>query len=101
MIRDSSCVGSPEKLTKTVPCEDCAILKSTEFPTIGPSLMSYDRPLSLVVADLMGPFPVKSISEYEFVLEIKDVFSTYTKSYLLKNKFEAANIIKIYIPEAE
>lgn len=57
-------MGLPERLTKTVPCEDCATAKSTKIPTIGPSLMSYDRQLSLVVADLMGPFPVKAMGEY-------------------------------------
>lgn len=101
MIQDFSCVGLPQRLTKMVPCEDCAIAKSTCLPTIGPSMMSYDNPLALLVADLMGPFPVKAVGEYEFVLEIWDVFLTFNKTYLLKNKHESTNVIKTYIPEAE
>lgn len=101
MIRDSSCVGLPKKLTKTIPCEDCAISKSTKLSTIGPSLMNYDKPLSLVVADLMGPFPIKAMGDFEFVLEIRDVFSSYNRTYLLKNKHDTAGIVKSYIPEAE
>lgn len=59
MIRGSVCVGLPEKLTKTMPCEECAIAKSTKLSTIGSSLMNYNSPLQLVVADLCGPFQVK------------------------------------------
>lgn len=70
MIRDGSCVGGPEKLTKVVPCEDCAIAKSTKSATIGSSLVLYDSPLQLVVSDLCGPFPVKTVLGCEYSLEI-------------------------------
>lgn len=63
--------------------------------------MSYDCQISLVVADLMGPSPEKAMGDYEFVLEIRDVYSTYNRTYLLKNKYETTGIIKSYIPEAE
>lgn len=101
VIRDSTCVGLPEHLTKTIPCEDCAVAKSTKISNIGLSLISCDKPLSVVVADLMGPFPVKAIGGYEFALEVRDIFLTYNKTYFLKNKFDVPSIIKTYIPEAE
>lgn len=101
MIRDGVCVGLPEKLTKTIPCEECAIAKSTKLSTIGPSLMTYDSPLSLVVADLCGPFQVKSVDGFEFSLEIRDVFSTFMMTFLLKHKDEAPAQIKNYVAEAE
>lgn len=100
-IKDSRCVRLPERLTKTIPCEDCAITKLTKLSTIGPSLMSYDCQISLVVADPMGPSPEKAMGDHEFVLEIRDVYSTYNRTYLLKNKYETTGIIKSYIPEAE
>lgn len=31
MVKDQSCVGLPERLTKTVPCEDCAVAKLTKI----------------------------------------------------------------------
>lgn len=101
LIRDEACIGIPEKLTKTIPCEDCAIAKSTKTATIGSSLISYDSPLKLVVADLCGPFPTKTVSGCEYSLEIRDVWSTFMKTYLLKTKNEAGPLIKSYIAEAE
>lgn len=101
LIRDGACVGAPEKLTKVVPCEDCAIAKSTKSATIGPSLVSYDGPLQLVVADLCGPFLTKSVSGCEYSLEIRDVWSTFMKTYLLKSNNEAGPLIRTYIAEAE
>lgn len=101
LIRDGVCVGLQEKLTKTVPCEDCAVAKSTKTSTIGPSFISHDSPLALIVSDLCGPFPVKTISGGKYLLEIRDVHSTFMKSYILKRKDESAPIIKTYVAEIE
>lgn len=101
MIRNSVCVGLPEKLTKSIPCEECAIMKSTKTPTIGSSLQTCDAPLNLVVADLCGPFQVKTVDGFEFALEIKDVYSTFLMTFLLKFKSEAPALVKGYIAEAE
>lgn len=101
LIRDGVCVGAPEKLKKSVPCEECAVAKSTKTPTIGSSMVTYDGPLQLVVADLCGPFPTKTISGCEYSLEIRDVWSTFMKTYLLKAKSEAGPLIKSYVAEAE
>lgn len=68
-----------EKLAKPVRCEDCPIAKATKLPMIAPSMMSYDKPLSLAMADLSGPFPVKALGGFEFALETCDVLSTITK----------------------
>lgn len=64
-------------------------------------MQQYDEPLSLVVADLIGPFQEKSIDGYIFALEIRDVYSTFLKTFLLKSKDESTGLIKGYIAEAE
>lgn len=101
MIRDKVCIGLPLQLTKTVPWEECAIAKSTKTDNVGLSMQHYDAPLSLVVADLIGPFQVQTLDGYMFALEIRDVYSTFLKTFLMKNKDESTALIKGYIAEAE
>lgn len=84
-----------------MPCEECAVVKSTTLSTIGSSLMDYDSLLHLVVADLCGAFQVRSIDVFEFSLEIRDVFSTFLMNFLLKHEDEGPGRIKSYIAEAE
>lgn len=78
MVRDSSCLDLPELMTKRIPCDYCAVARSTQLSTIGPLLLSYDEPLAMVVADLLGLFFFKTICDCKFALEIRDIYFLHT-----------------------
>lgn len=101
MISRQSCVGLPEKLGPTIPCETCADAKSLKTSELGSTLRTVDKPLQLVVADLCGPFQEKSVGGAAYFLQIRDVYSTYVKVYTIQNKYDVTGIVKRFIAESE
>lgn len=81
MIRDGVCVGLPLRLTKTIPCEECAISQSTKLDTIGPLMQQYNAPLSLVVADLIVPFQVKTNKALQSFFKEKGITVQHSQPY--------------------
>lgn len=94
MVSDQSCLGLPEKLGATVPCETCADAKSTKTSTLGFTLRTCEQPLQLVVADLCGPFQEKGLGGASYFLQIRDVYSTFVKVYPIMHKYEVTGIVK-------
>lgn len=101
MIFAQSCVGLPERLGASKPCETCADAKSTKTSSLGSTLRTYDRPLHLVVADLCGPFQEKALGGASYFLQIRDVYSTFVKIYTIVNKYEGTGLVKHFIAKAE
>ena len=101
MIAKQSCNGLLEKLGAAVPCETCADAKSTKTSTLGSTMRNYDAPLQLVVADLCGPFQVKSMGGASYFLQIRDAHTVFVKIYTIINKYNVTGIVKRYIAEAE
>lgn len=101
MVAKQSCIGLPERLGPSEPCETCARAKSTKTSTLGSTIRIVDKPLQLVVADLCGPFQERSVGGAAYFLQIRDVYSTYVKVYTIVNKYDVTGIVKRFIAEGE
>ena len=55
------------------------------------------NPLDLIVADLVGPFPVRSLTGSHYYLAMTDIGSDYTEVYFLKQKSEASKYITEFL----
>lgn len=101
MVSEQSCMGLPEKLGASKPCETCADAESTKTSSLASKLRTYNKPLHLVVTDLFRPFQEKALGGASYFLQIRDVYSTFVKIYTIVNKYEVTGLVKRFIAEAE
>ncbi|MBW0537862.1 hypothetical protein O181_077577 [Austropuccinia psidii MF-1] len=77
-------------------CRSCSLAKSKHLPLATDSRGIVTLPGDVIVADLMGPFPV-SFDKAIYALIIQDHFSSLATFYPLKQKSDAASFILEWI----
>ena len=82
-------------------CNGCALGKHPQEKFEKGHAWRASSPLELVHSDLMGPFPVLSMSKARYVLSFIDDYTRFTWVYFLKLKFEVFQHLKIFKAHAE
>ncbi|MBW0538886.1 hypothetical protein O181_078601 [Austropuccinia psidii MF-1] len=87
-------MGLPPKLltTDVKICRACSLAKSRHTPLDSPSRWLVEQPGDVIVADLMGPFPL-SFDKRAYAMLIQDHYSSLVTMYPLKTKSEAGGCL--------
>ncbi|MBW0539433.1 hypothetical protein O181_079148 [Austropuccinia psidii MF-1] len=73
-------------------CRSCLLAKSKHLPINAASRLIVNEPGDVIVADLMGPFPV-SFDKKVYALIVQDHFSSLATFYPLQQKSQAAQLV--------
>ncbi|KNZ62041.1 uncharacterized protein VP01_13209g1, partial [Puccinia sorghi] len=93
--------GLPDKLTnKDFVCEDCLLSKIKRTHGIRLSEDHILHPMDIVVSDVLGPF-VEGFSGVQYLVVFRDLASTYSEGFLLKEKNDVCLTFKRYIEQME
>ena len=91
----------PKMKTGPNKCVSCAKGNITRKPINKKTLARASRPLELIVSDIAGPFRVRTISGYSYLMTFIDVYTHYTTIALLRHKSEALEKFKQFHKTAE
>ena len=93
MVTGINVNGADFKTASTSFCEPCALGKQHRlpFPT---STSATTKPLELLHTDLCGPMPITSLGGSNYLLTILDDYSSFSLTFPLRNKSDAADVIK-------
>ncbi|MBW0526958.1 hypothetical protein O181_066673 [Austropuccinia psidii MF-1] len=80
------------KIWQSFYCKVCAKAKSTHGIAKARTNIPKDKPLNLLVSDIMGPF-MDDAQGFQYLLTIRDHVSTYSIVYSLKSRLEAPEAI--------
>ncbi|MBW0491418.1 hypothetical protein O181_031133 [Austropuccinia psidii MF-1] len=89
---------SPIELNSVGICHPCSIAKSEHQPIQAPSQKHISNPGDMILADLMGPFPI-SIDGKKYAIIIQDSFSWLTAFIPLHNKTEARGHLQTWMTQ--
>jgi hypothetical protein len=81
-------------------CVDCIKGKYANQVKKGEAKRSA-RVLKIIHTDICGPFPVKSVDDFNSFITFTDDFSRYGYIYLIKERSEALDKFKIFKSEVE
>lgn len=76
-------------------CKPCVMGKMLIKPFTS-SFPTASRPLYRIHTDIMGPFPVWSMSGYRYIITFIDDHTRFNKVYLMRNKSDALNCFKSF-----
>ena len=80
-------------------CLDCIKGKQTKHTKKGATRST--QLLEIIHTDICGPFDVPSLGGEKYFITFIDDFSRYGFIYLLKEKSQAADTLKVYVNEVE
>jgi transposase InsO family protein len=82
-------------------CDSCNTMKAVRRPFKKGKVVRASGKLDLVHSDICGPIKPKSIGQAEYVLTFTDDYSRMSEVFLLKNKSQMLEKLKLYVARNE